>query len=50
MTVYSLNSAPDDLTIKNDEDLLNKLKRGMEDTDNGKVCTIEEAFEEAKQI
>ncbi len=47
---YSLNSAPDDLTIKNDEDLLNKLKKGMEDTDNGKVCTIEEAFEEAKQI
>lgn len=47
---YMINTAPDDLVIKDDKDLLNKLKKGMEDTENGKVCTVEEAFEEVKEI
>ena len=42
--------AQDDLIIKDDKDLLEKLKKGMEDTDNGKVCSIEEAYEEVKGI
>ena len=43
---YRINIAPDDLF----KDLLNKLKKGMEDIENGKVCTVEEAFEEVKGI
>ncbi len=42
--------AQDDLIIKDDKDLLEKLKKGMEDTDNGKVCSVEEAYEEVKGI
>ena len=43
-----MTKAPDDLIIKDDKDLLKKLKKGMEDTDNGKVCSVEEAYEEVK--
>ena len=45
-----MTKAPDDLIIKGDKDLLEKLKKGMKDTDNGKVCSIEEAYEEVKGI
>ena len=47
---YITNKAPDSLIIKDDKDLLEKLKKGMEDTDNGNVCSIEEAFEEVKEF
>lgn len=47
---YMTNKAPDNLIIKDNKDLLNKLKKGMEDTKNRKVCTVEEAFEEVKGI
>ena len=42
--------APENLIIKDDKELLKKLKKGMEDTNNGKVCSVEEAFEEVKEI
>ena len=45
-----MTKAPDDLIIKDDKDLLGKLKKGMEDTNNGKVCSIEEAYGEVKGI
>ena len=45
-----MTKAPDDLIIKDDKDLLEKLKKGMENTDNGKVCSVEEAYEEVKGI
>ena len=45
-----MTKAPDDLIIKDDKDLLEKLKKGMEDTDNGKVSSVEEAYEEVKGI
>ena len=45
-----MTKAPDDLIIKNDKDLLEKLKKGMEDTNNKKVCSVEEAFEEVNEI
>ena len=45
-----MTKALDDLIIKDDKDLLNKLKKGMKDTDNGKVCSVEEAYEEVKGI
>ena len=45
-----ITKAPEDLIIKDDKDLLEKLKKGMEDTNNGKVCSIEGAFEEIKEV
>ena len=47
---YMTNKAPDNLIIKDDKDLLNKLKKGMKDTESGKVCSVEEAFEEVNKI
>ena len=47
---YMTNKAPDDLIIKDDEDLLEKLEKGMQQTDNGKTCSLEEAYEEVKEI
>ena len=44
------NQAPDSLIIKDNKDLLDKLRKGIEDTNNGKVCCIEEAYKEAKKI
>lgn len=44
------NQVPNSLIIKDNKDLLEKLKKGMEDTDNGKVCSVEEAYEEVKKI
>lgn len=45
-----MTKAPDDLIIKDDKDLLEKLKKGMKDTNNGKMCSVEEAFEEVTEI
>ncbi len=45
-----MTKAPENLIIKDDKELLKKLKKGMEDTNNGKVCSVEEAFEEVKEI
>ena len=45
-----MTKAPEDLIIKDDKDLLKKLKKGMEDTANGKVCSVEEAYEEVKEL
>ena len=47
-----IESLPEELSNKvvDNKDLLNKLKKGMEDTKNRKVCTVEEAFEEVKGI
>ena len=45
-----MTKAPDDLIIKDDKDLSEKLKKGMEDTNNEKVCSVEEAFEEVNEI
>ena len=39
-----LNNEPQDLTIKDENDLRKKLEEGIRDTDNGRVCSIDEAF------
>ena len=44
------NQAPDSLIIKDNKDLLDKLRKGIEDTNNGKVSSVEEAYEEVKEI
>ena len=40
------NKAPSNIVIKDKSDLIKKLEEGIEDIDNGRVCTIDEAFEE----
>ena len=47
---YSTEKTPNNLIIKNDKDLLNKLQKGMKDTEDGKVCSVEEAFVEVSKI
>lgn len=48
--VYATNKAPDNIVIKSKEDLIQKLEEGMKDTDNGKVCSVDEAFVEVNEI
>ncbi len=47
---YVVNKAPENLIIKDDKDLLNKLQKGMKDSNEGKICSVEEAFEEVQEI
>ena len=44
--MYVIDKAPRDIVIKDKSDLIKKLEEGIEDIDNGRVCTIDEAFEE----
>lgn len=44
------NNGHQKLVIRNKEDLRKKLLEGIQDTDSGKVCTIDEAFEEVDAI
>lgn len=46
----TVNKAIDELVIKDKEDLIKKLEKGMNDTNNGKVCSLEKAFEEVEEI
>ncbi len=48
--VYLADKAPDNLVIKSKQDLVQKLEEGMRDTDNGKVCSVDEAFAEVNEI
>ncbi len=47
---YSFIKAPSDLIVKDEKDLLVKLQKGMKDTEEGKVCSVEEAFAEVNEI
>lgn len=47
---YASNEAPSNLIIKNDKDLLTKLQKGMQDTEDGKVCSVEDAFVEVNKM
>ena len=41
-----LNTAPESVIIKDKKDLIKKIKNGMSDIRNGKVCSVEDAFSE----
>ena len=43
-------NAPENLIIKDKEDLRKKLEEGIKDTDNGRVCSINEAFDEIETM
>ena len=45
-----VNNGSQDLTIKDKKDLRKKLEEGIKDTDNGKVCSVDEAFSEIETI
>ena len=45
-----VNNAPQNIIIKDKQDLRRKLLEGIKDTDNGNVCTINEAFSEVEKI
>ncbi len=45
-----INNAPQDLIIKDKEDLKKKLKAGIESTEKGEVYSLEEVFEEVQKI
>lgn len=42
--------APDSITIKSKQDLIDKINAGIEDTEKGNVVSFEEAFEEVEKI
>ena len=48
--IMSEINAPSNLVIKSKEDLIQKLEEGMRDTENGNVCSLEEAFAEVDEI
>ena len=43
------NNAPEELIIKDKEDLVKKLEEGIKDTENGDVCTLEEVFSDIEK-
>ena len=45
-----VNNAPKNLIIKDKKDLRKKLEKGIKDTENGNVCTLDEAFSEIDTI
>ena len=45
-----VKNTPENLIIKDKEDLRKKLEEGIEDTDNGRVCSISEAFDEIETM
>lgn len=42
--------APESLIIKNKSDLREKLEEGIKDTENGRVCSFNDAFIEIEKI
>ena len=45
-----INKGPENLIIKDKNDLRKKLEEGIKDTENGNVCSIDEAFSEIETI
>ena len=45
-----INNAPQNIIIKDKVDLRKKIEEGIEDSNNGKVCSIDEAFAEIETI
>ncbi len=44
-----INNAPKDLIIKDEKDLIEKLEEGLQDIEDGNVCSLDEAFEEIEK-
>ncbi len=46
---YVVNHAPEEVIIKDKEDLKKKLEEGLKDIENGNVCSLDEAFLEIEK-
>lgn len=48
--MYVVDKVPDDLVIKDNQDLIQKIEKGIESTEKGEVYSLEEVFEEVQKI
>lgn len=46
---YNINKAPDNLIIKDEEDLKKKLEEGLQEIENGNSYSLDEAFLEIEK-
>ena len=46
---YIINQTPEELIIKDKENLKKKLEEGLKDIENGNVCSLDEAFLEIEK-
>lgn len=44
------NNAPEELIIKDKEDLKKKLEEGIKDFENGNICLLDEAYLEVQEV
>lgn len=44
------NNAPEELIIKDKEDLKKKLEEGIKDFENGNICSLDEAYSEVQEV
>ena len=45
-----IDKAPNDLIIKDKKDLRKKIEEGIQDSKDGKVCSMNDVFEEVEKI
>ena len=45
-----IDTAPNDLIIKDKKDLRKKIEEGIQDSKDGKVCSMNDVFEEVEKI
>lgn len=48
--IYVANKAPNNLIIKDKQDLIEKLEKGIESTNKGEVYSLDEVFQEVQNI
>lgn len=46
----STNQIPEKITVKDEDDLIKKLEKGIEATENGEVCSVDETFDKIEKI
>lgn len=44
------NQIPEEITVKDENDLIEKLEKGVKATENGEVCSVDEAFDKIEKI
>ena len=44
------NQAPDSVIVKNEDDLREKLEKGIQASDKGETCPIDEAFDKIEKM
>ena len=47
---YKDCETPESVVVKSKDDLIKKLKKGIDDTEHGRVCSLEDAYKEVKEI